>query len=75
MVDSQINNEEEAYIKVTIKSILQKFNTNIPYLQPVYETIVNSLEAGAHNITIDFKTNMDLYKHEKDLEKKLMVLL
>ncbi len=71
MANLQVSTEEEAYIKVTIKSILQKFNEKIPYLQPVYETIVNALEAKAHNIVVEFYTNLDLYKNDDTLEKKV----
>lgn len=42
---------------VTIKSILSQFNKEIPYLQPVYETVVNSLEANASEINIDFEAS------------------
>ncbi len=40
---------------VKIKNILRQFNKKIPFLQPVYESIVNSLEAQATNIIVEFK--------------------
>lgn len=39
---------------VKIKNILRQFNKKIPFLQPVYESIVNSLEANATNIIVEF---------------------
>lgn len=40
---------------VKIKNILRQFNKKIPFLQPVYESIVNSLEAGATNVLVEFE--------------------
>ncbi len=45
---------EQKYLKVTIDSILRQFNKEIPFLQPLYECIVNSFEAKAKNVYIDF---------------------
>ncbi len=39
---------------VKIKNILRQFNKKIPFLQPVYESIVNSLEANATDILVEF---------------------
>lgn len=39
---------------VKIKNILRQFNKKIPFLQPVYESIVNSLEANATDIIVEF---------------------
>lgn len=41
-------------MKVTIKNILKNFDKNLDFLQPVFETIINSLQADAQNITITF---------------------
>ncbi len=42
-------------MKVQIKNILNQFNKDIPFLQPLYETIVNSLEANATEIIVEFQ--------------------
>lgn len=39
---------------VKIKNILRQFNKKIPFLQPVYESIINSLEANATDIVVEF---------------------
>lgn len=39
---------------VKLKNILRQFNKKIPFLQPVYESIVNSLEANATDILVEF---------------------
>ena len=39
---------------VKLKNILRQFNKKIPFLQPVYESIVNSLEANDTNILVEF---------------------
>ena len=44
-----------SYLKVKIDSVLESFNSKIPFLQPVYECISNSLEANATKISIVFE--------------------
>ena len=59
---------------VKIKNILRQFNKKIPFLQPVYESIVNSLEAQATNIIVEFKEeNLLPLPNENDsiIEKKI----
>lgn len=43
-----------SYIKVKIDNVLKGFNNKIPFMQPLYEAITNSLEAHAQNIWITF---------------------
>jgi len=43
-------------IKVNIKSIVKNISKNVGFLQPVYEAIMNSLEAGADKICIRFSS-------------------
>lgn len=45
----------DSFIKVKIESILKSFNNKIPFLQPLYESISNSLEADATNIDVIFE--------------------
>jgi hypothetical protein len=47
-------------VKVTIQSILDSFKTNINFLQPLYEVIVNSIEANADDIKIIFDREQTL---------------
>ena len=42
---------------VSIASVLRQFNKTIPFLQPTYESIANSIEAGADEITVEFFTD------------------
>lgn len=41
-------------MKVIVSNIINQFNKQIPFLQPLYEAIVNSLEANAKNIEVEF---------------------
>lgn len=41
-------------MQVKVSSIISQFNKQIPFLQPLYEAIVNSLEANANNIEVVF---------------------
>ena len=50
-------NNEEAYIKVTIKSILNNFKDDVSLMQTMYEAISNSLEANATQINLEIITN------------------
>ena len=43
-----------ANVIVDVESIVNNIGKNIDFMQPVYESIVNSLEANAHNIEIEF---------------------
>ena len=43
------------YIRVKIDNVLKGFNSKIPFMQPLYETITNSLEAHAKDIRIVFE--------------------
>ena len=52
----------QAFMKVDISSILRQINENITFFQPLFEAIINSLDAQATNIDIkisiaDFKSN------------------
>lgn len=42
-------------VQADISTIIEKLTKDVKFLQPVYEAITNSLEAGAKNITISFK--------------------
>jgi len=46
-----------AYVKYTIDDILESFKQPIPFEQPLYETIANSLEANATDIVITLYTD------------------
>jgi len=39
-------------IKADIKSVVENIGKNVVFMQPLYETITNSLEANAKNIEI-----------------------
>lgn len=43
------------YIRVKIDNVLKGFNSKIPFMQPLYEAITNSLEAHAKDIRIVFE--------------------
>lgn len=51
---------DEGYVQVAITSITDRLAKNVKFLQPLYEAILNSLEAGAQNIEIEFKHTSDL---------------
>lgn len=40
-------------INVSIDAILKHLGNNVKFYQPIYEAVVNSIEAGAQNINID----------------------
>ena len=40
-------------INVSMGAILKHLGNNVKFYQPIYEAVVNSLEAGSHNINID----------------------
>lgn len=48
----------KGFVQADISTIIEKLAKDVKFLQPVYEAITNSLEAGAKNITISF--NKDL---------------
>lgn len=51
---------DEGYVQVAITSITDRLAKNVKFLQPLYEAILNSLEAGAQNIDIEFKHTSNL---------------
>ena len=58
---------------VQVKNILRQFNKKIPFLQPVYETIVNSLEANADKIEVElFEEDNPLLIEEIPISKKII---
>lgn len=61
-----------AFVRVNIRSILKQFNMDIPFLQPIYETIVNSLEAGADKIDIVIEEDPQLLTHKDAVSKKVV---
>ena len=42
-------------IDVTVEDIIRNIGKNIKFNQPLYEAIVNSLEAGATDIKVEFQ--------------------
>lgn len=48
---------DNAFMKVDISSILGQINENITFFQPLFEAIINSLDASATNIEVDIKTD------------------
>lgn len=53
-----------AFVKIALANILDSFKQEIPFIQPLYETIANSLEAHATKITVDF----DVDESQQQLE-------
>lgn len=49
--------QNQAFMKVDISSILGQINENITFFQPLFEAIINSLDAQATKIDIDIKTD------------------
>ena len=47
----------QAFMKVDISSILRQINENITFFQPLFEAIINSLDAQATNIDIKIYTD------------------
>ena len=47
----------QAFMKVDISSILRQINENITFFQPLFEAIINSLDAQATNINIKIYTD------------------
>ena len=45
------------FVSVSTESIVEKLAKDVKFLQPVYESITNSLEAHAENIEIEFFTD------------------
>ena len=45
------------FVSVNTESIVEKLAKDVKFLQPVYESITNSLEAHAKNIEIEFFTD------------------
>ena len=48
----------QSFMKVDISSILGQINENITFFQPLFEAIINSLDAQATKIEIDIKTDI-----------------
>ena len=48
----------KGFVQADISTIIEKLAKDVKFLQPVYEAITNSLEAGAKNITIAFKKDL-----------------
>lgn len=53
-----------AFVKIALANILDSFKQEIPFIQPLYETIANSLEAHATKITVEF----DIDESQQQLE-------
>ena len=53
-----------AFVKIALANILDGFNQEIPFIQPLYETIANSLEAHATKIIVEF----DVDESQQQLE-------
>ena len=56
-----MNSNLNGNMGVSIKSILKTFKTEISFMQPIFEAIANSFEAGAKNIEIVFHKNDNLF--------------
>lgn len=61
-----------SFVRVNIRSILKQFNMDIPFLQPIFETIVNSLEAGADKIDVVIEEDPQILTHENAVPKKVV---
>lgn len=61
-----------AFVRVNIRSILKQFNMDIPFLQPIYEAIVNSLEAGADKINVIIEEDPQILTEENTVSKKVI---
>lgn len=48
----------KGFVQADISTIIEKLAKDVKFLQPVYEAITNSLEAGAKNITIAFSKDL-----------------
>lgn len=46
-------------LNVSVSTAVSKLNRRVPFMQPVFEAISNSLEAGATNIDVDFESAAD----------------
>ena len=46
---------------VSMSSILRTLKSDIPFNQPLYEAIANSLDANAKNIIIEFKKRDNIF--------------
>lgn len=51
---------EQGFVQADISTIIEKLAKDVKFLQPVYEAITNSLEAGAKNITISFNKDFTI---------------
>jgi nitrogen fixation/metabolism regulation signal transduction histidine kinase len=58
---------------VKIKNIVRNLEGDIPFLQPMYEAIVNALEAKATDISIALREEKNtLLDDDKNYEKKII---
>lgn len=48
----------KGFVQADISTIIEKLAKDVKFLQPVYEAITNSLEAGAKNITLAFSKDL-----------------
>ncbi len=48
----------KGFVQADISTIIEKLAKDVKFLQPVYEAITNSLEAGAKNITLSFSKDL-----------------
>ena len=48
----------KGFVQADISTMIEKLAKDVKFLQPVYEAITNSLEAGAKNITIAFSKDL-----------------
>lgn len=53
--------------QVGIKTAVSKLNNKVEFLQPVYEAISNSLEAHAHNISVEFSVDNSQINISKEI--------
>ena len=44
----------KGFVQADISTIIEKLAKNVKFLQPVYEAITNSLEAGAKKYRLNF---------------------
>lgn len=52
-----IKEKKMGFVSVSTENIVEKLAKDVKFLQPVYESITNSLEAHAENIEIEFFTD------------------
>lgn len=60
-----MNDEKSGFVGTSIDSILDTFKTKIEFLQPIYEAITNSLEAGAKTIEVKFIKSNNIFDYNR----------